>query len=71
MLSTMISNNGRALNDKMSKSGEQMLAEGAWRIKQPKSSGGNATFININDNEMHLYHVAYLSRLHTPQICSM
>ena len=44
---------------KMSKSGEQMLTEGAWRIKQPKSGGGNSTFININDNEMHLYHVAY------------
>ena len=44
---------------KMSKSGEQMLAEGTWRIKQPKSDGSKATFININDNVMHLYHVAY------------
>ena len=59
MLSTMITQNGRALNDKISKSGEQMLAEGAWRIKQPKSGGGNASFVVINDNVMNLYHVAY------------
>ena len=59
MLSTMITQNGRALNDKISKSGEQMLTEGAWRIKQPKSGGGNASFVVINDNVMNLYHVAY------------
>ena len=43
---------------KMSKGGEQMLASGFWRVKQPKSGGGNSTYININDEKLHLYHVA-------------
>ena len=59
ILSTMITQNGRALNDRVSKSGSQILEAGEWRIKQPRSGGGTASFVVINDNVMHLYHVAY------------
>ena len=44
---------------KIGKSGNQILETGEWRIKQPRSSGGTASFVVINDNVMHLYHVAY------------
>ena len=58
MLSTMISNNGRALTDKVDKSGNQNLDKSkAWKLKQQKQDGGDSTFVSINDGEMHLYHV--------------
>ena len=47
------------IDGKIGKSGNQTLEEGEWRIKQPRSSGGTASFIVIDDNVMNLYHVAY------------
>ena len=47
------------INGKIGKSGNQILEAGEWRIRQPRSSGGTASFVVINDNVMHLYHVAY------------
>ena len=47
------------INGKIGKSGNQTLEAGEWRIKQPRSSGGTASFVVINDNVMNLYHVAY------------
>ena len=59
ILSTMITQNGRALNDKVSKSGNQNLDKSkAWKLKQEKQDGGESTFVSINDGEMNLYHVA-------------
>ena len=47
------------IDGKIGKSGNQVLEEGEWRIRQPRSSGGTGSFIVINDNVMNLYHVAY------------
>ena len=59
ILSAMITANGRALNDKVSKSGTQNLDKSrAWKLKQEKQDGGDSTYVSINDGEMHLYHVA-------------
>ena len=46
-------------NTKIGKSGFQTLETGEWRLKQPRSGGGTASFVVINDNVMNLYHVAY------------
>ena len=58
-LSARITQNGEALGDKVSKSGNQNLdGSRAWKLKQQKQDGGDSTFVSINDGEMNLYHVA-------------
>ena len=58
-LSAMITQNGNALKDKVSKSGNQNLdSSRSWKLKQQKQDGGDSTFVSINDGEMNLYHVA-------------
>ena len=45
----------------LSKSGEQILTSSAWKIRAPTTDpddNGKLSFIDIKENELHLYHVA-------------
>jgi hypothetical protein len=41
----------------VTKDGEQVLEDEAWKIRKPNSQGGKYTYIEIDDDEMGLYHV--------------
>ena len=44
----------------LKKSGTQTLDEGRWMLKHPKTDGsGNFSYIEIDNDEMGLYHVKY------------
>ncbi len=48
-------------NTKIGNTGEQILASSNWKIRAPASAegdNGKLSFINIKDDELHLYHIA-------------
>jgi len=45
-------------DSKINKSGQQTLEEGEWRIKQPRATGGIASYIIIDSNKMTLANLA-------------
>ena len=43
--------------DYLKNSGEQTLDEGNWKVRKPNNQGGKYTYIEIDNDEMGLYHV--------------
>ena len=41
----------------VTRDGEQVLDDGAWKVRKPNNNGGKYTYIEIDNDEMGLYHV--------------
>ena len=41
----------------LTRDGEQVLDDGAWKVRKPNNQGGKYTYIEIDNDEMGLYHV--------------